>query len=565
MPGFSIPTFVRQAVAAVKNVPRTTAARASLVRRVQRTIVQGVRETFPALTESAGSFQASSPTPILEPIRLGTRSHRPLSPHAQLMAASRNFRSGATKRPFVDIGGRPKRVSDVGLGSARKFSSGPGGSSVIHNNVPVVLRAFASLLSDEETDKSLPRPTRFSPYTSRRPRQRIVRSRKGRRAASGCSVSSVHSRVSLAEISHYFPFNHLVTAPHTTSFPPTADTLVTPGSTTILSLPLSPSLSALLSSTTDVSYAAAEIGVAVLSSLSMGVISLHEAYSMHYWDRIGPLLARLDDLGLTGQEAEVGRGVRSEIDYDENGRADVMRFIFQGRSEKDVMCLLDEWLVQEGGRVWWGLREITEVSEIFGMELTKVETKEMMEVWDEPCSIPNAPETLFEISDVDLIYPSLDISVLSRSSPPIALDTTSWASGQSTPTSIYTPISEDGFDSDFDLDLNTSSPISLSSPQSLTASLLSQLSQISSMDSQRWSVPPPSEDDLAVELAESVGIYSGDGGSEVWSGTGDEDEFEMGEFGETNEIDDLLLEGSQDYVDGNWAGVGQGFGIAQSW
>lgn len=522
----SLSSLGRQLLTAARHIPRTNP-----LRRAPKAFAQAIRETFPTLTESSHhAFHGRSTSYVLEPIRLGTKSHRPLSPHARLMASGRNFRTGSRCRPRSATG--YPTASNVGIGSARTFASGPSAGSTVQANVPMVLRAFASLLSDEETDRALPRSARYRPYIPRR------RQRRARRNVRACSVDS---RISISDFALYFPESYVT--PISTPLPPTAETLVTPGSTTILSLPLSPSLSALLSSTTHVPYAAAEVGVAVFSSLTMGVVSLQDAFSLHYWHMIGPLLARLDELGFFG-----GEGVRHEMVMNQ-GMPDILRLTFTNRSEKDVMDLLGEWLVEEG-KVWCGLTEITEMEgEKVGMELTKGETREMMEVWDEPTSV------IFETTEVDLVFPSLDASVYPQSdspdwasghSSPINPHTHSpvdqdWASGETSP-SVYTPISD--LESELDMDSQYSNPDPHSISHSLTASLLSQLSAISSIDSQRWSVQP-SEDDLEVESAESVGMFSG--GSEVWS-----------EMGDVDEVENVVMVGS-------WMGAGQGFGLSQSW
>ncbi|KAI9632369.1 uncharacterized protein MKK02DRAFT_40672 [Dioszegia hungarica] len=531
-------SILRQAIAVAKNVPLASRAGAALTGRRARQALQVFQEALPTLTESAGHLNGRPLAYATEPIRLGTRSHRPMSAHARMHAAGRNFRSGSGGSRSWKAGPSMAR-SNVGLGSARTFASGPTSSAV--SNVPVVLRAFVSLLDDEEFNHKLPRATRYTPYKPRKS-TRQARRRHTRRAASiACSVDS---RLSISELSHFFPYISTSTA--TPSLPPTVDTLVTPGTTAILSLPLSPSLSALLSSTTQVPYAAAEVGVSVLSSLSMGVLGLQEAFSLHYWHRIGPLLARLDDLGFLGGES--GRGVRHEMIVDSTGRPDILRLTFSDRSEADVMQLLDGWLVEEGGRTWWGLREISEVggeTEMGAMKLSNGERKEMMEDWDESGN-GAVPQVIFDAdapaegSTVDLIFPSLETGL------PVEMDQAYWSPlspSSGSPHSLHSPISDYELESDFSMGSGSGSPISPNSPVgSLSTSILSQLSSLPSEDSRRWSVHP-SEDDLEVESAVSE-MWSG-AGSEVW------DEEDMVE------------------VQLSWAGVGQGMGsrmgLADSW
>jgi hypothetical protein len=525
----SLTSLGRQLLKAASRVPRTYP-----LRRAPQALAQLARETFPVLSEGSHHAVHGRSSYVLQPVRIGTNAHRPLTPHARLMASGRNFRSGSGFRARSATGN--PTASNVGIGSARTFASGPTGSTV-QANAPIVLRAFASLLSDEETEKALPRATRFSPYIPRPNRRR-----NQRRARRNARTYSIDSRLSISEFALYFPESYVT--PTSTPLPLIAETLATPGSNTILSLPLSPSLSALLSQTADVPYADAEVGVAVFSSLTMGVVSLQDAFSLHYWHKIGPLLARLDELGFIG-----GEGVRHEMVFNQ-GMPDILRLTLKDRSEKDVVELLGKWLMEDG-KLWCALSEVTEMGneENVGMELTKRETTEMMEVWDE---VPT-PET----PQFDLIYPTPDTSAypqptspemaswVSGDKPPIYPQTHSpvdWASGESSPISVYTPISD--LESELDMGSQYSTPDPHAISRSLTASLLSQLSSISSIDSQRWSVQP-SEDDLEVESAESVGLFSG--GSEVWS-----------DMGAMEEIADVVMVGS-------WAGAGEGFGLSQSW
>lgn len=526
-----ITTALRAAVRAARSLPRASKAKA--IKHVQVHIHDArlainrlALETFPSLSTHHQSVRA------LEPIHLhlGGRSYRPMSTHARLRTAGQTFRTGAgiVIPPAMRSGGTASRV---GLGSARGFASGAGAGGHVQN-VPMVLRAFASLIDDEH--KSLPRPTRYMPYNPRRTRVRRVR------------AASTSTRIS--EFSHYFPFPALARSQSPVTLPPTAETLVTPGTTATLSLPLSPSLSALLDPTPRVPFADAQVGIAVLSTLTEGVVSLHHAFSLHFADRILPLLAHIDALGVVGPHPG---GARYEVMYDPEGQPDILRIIFNDRSVNDVRTLLGERLYSEG---WYALYEADKGEPIKDTAVLSVyEQGEMMEDWTGVTRENHSPE---------LVMPVLDASV---SLPTTHQLEDTWSS----PSSCCTPIS--GLDYDIDVgDFSQhSSPViaspssygsygshgsytsSTDSGQSLTASLLSQLSA-SSPSSGEWAVPP-SQDDSDVEStisAELIGELS-----EVWDVDAVEDLVAMRGNGGSE------WSGSA-YI---WAGSGEGFGLAQPW
>lgn len=224
------------------------------------------------------------------------------------------FRSGAV-RPTIRI--PPGHA--VGLGTARNFSSGPAAKTA--HNVPVVLRAFTHVFDDEH-GKQLPTARRYVPYPP--PRRQRERRRTGRMARR-CSETS-HTSL-LADLAHFFPTRGPLI------LPPTPETLITHGVESTLSLPLAPGLDSLLAiPTPEVSYADAEVGSAVLSTL----LPLGDAISLAS-ARVLPLLARLENLGVLEERCYPRTKLQVEM---LDGRPDILRVVFDSRSSDDVLSLL---------------------------------------------------------------------------------------------------------------------------------------------------------------------------------------------------------------------------------
>jgi hypothetical protein len=427
----------------------------------------------------------------------------------------------------------------VGLGSARTFASGPT-QSLVQSKVPIGFRAFASLLNDEEHDRVLPRASRYRPY-SRPAKSAGSRLRRSARRVPNPSVSSVDS-VALSQLSFYFPRVRRSPAVADVPLPPMPETLVTPGKTTTLSLPLSPDLHALLEPTTEVTYQDAEIGLTILAHLPRGVLDVSEAFDLHRCHRIIPLVAKLQSLGVL-DDTEFGTpSAALYVVRNAMGQPDILRITFVGRSVSDVHALLGESLRPNEEGDWWYLHDADERS---SDDLTVAESRAILEDWQPSSPSPAASLTAANErehvpvvgnadSSVELVLPLLDADAPATEGLAHTF-TDSWPSSgtmsplSASPPSVQSPLSDISLPSD-------------DFPTSLTASLLSELSQPSI--SSAWEVPP-SETDSDVESAISLEMAS----SEVWSEGVVEAEVPSPEMSMMS----------------MWSGAEGGFGFAQPW
>lgn len=479
----SLGTFVRRALrSAAQVVPRVGKRSSSLLQ-------QSIHETFPGLRTP---FYQLHPQPAFMP------RHSKLGGNP-LRNASRGFKTSYRPRvsgPFA---------SNVGLGSARTYASGP---TALNLNVPIGFRALAKLVNED--DDKLPKGSRFKPYNCKK-RQRRLRSADNRQST-------------IDDYRYFFPRpagNVSITLP---TLP---ETLITPGLETTLSLPLSPSLQALLIPTTRITYDQAEIGISVLSRLTNGLYGVHELFSSYTSTRLLPLLAKLEGLGVLSDDQDVK--VRLEVILDSEGRPDILRIIFEDRSSTDVMNLLGESLRSHEEDEWWALEQ----KAIPG--LSSAERKEIMEVWESPN---------------DLVMPTIDFSAPATIEDNQAENTSvffdSGLSDISTPETYSWP--EDMTTSQF-------SPRQYASPiisaEALSASLMSHLaeSDVSSEaggGSELWEMEiRPSEDDSDVESSTSTS-------------SGQEWDRELDRAPST-EMDLAAGMGMR------WAGSGEGFGFVQAW
>ncbi|KAK4684562.1 hypothetical protein P7C73_g5610, partial [Tremellales sp. Uapishka_1] len=402
----SLSTFMRRVVQTVSHNAKlhpTSAARLNyLVSSLQKATLQ----TFPSLSAPAHALRLQ-PTPL--------HFHSITKSFAHPLKRLGNASAFSHTRPRPS--GGLHFASNVGLGTARTFASGPaaGGAGQAIGKVPIGLRAFANLLSDEEHDKALPRASRYTPYQRSRPaRTRRTRARACRKQ----------------EYQHYFP---LLTATSTSdpTLPPLPETLVTPDVETTLSLPLSPSLNHLLSPTTTLAYDVSEIGLSIFARLLHGILPLHDAFSIYGSTRLIPLLAKMEGLGVLTPD-----GVDMQVILDSFGQPDILRIVFSDRSKDDVKRLLGESLRAGDEGDWWHLHEEKLVVEHRSAEakLTVGEEKELKEDWISPPPISPRVEAFtndspvvatamaqshdisasaddFYVATDDLIIPTLDMSI----------------------------------------------------------------------------------------------------------------------------------------------------------
>lgn len=317
----SVTTLFRKGAAALR-APRVLKQVAKRFAAVQRTL-------------------ATAP-PQPHPVLRGPRPTRSLPPPN--FAHARSVRYGS---PSFASAARPRGgVQNVGLGKARTFATAPPVGSVPGGaqNVPVILRAFAQLLDDDD----LPKPTRYTPYV-RRPTRRAgaqrtkSRMQRQRERRSCPSIISNSTEGKIRDLAAYFPLP-FQRQEQDVPLPPVPEVLLTPGHVTTLSLALAPSLDALLDPTPRISYADAEVGVAILAGLTQGLMPLHEAYAAA-GARVIPLLSKLDALGVLDPRGFPATTL--EVSLDADGNPDILRVIFAERCADDVRELLGD-LVEIG-------------------------------------------------------------------------------------------------------------------------------------------------------------------------------------------------------------------------
>lgn len=379
--------------------------------------------------------------------------------------------------------GRPRGgVQNVGLGKARTFATAPPVGSVkgAAQNVPVIMRAFAQLLDDDD----LPRPTRYAPYAPRRARKSAIlrtKSRLQRRERECPSIASMSStEAKIRDLAAYFPLP-CQRKEAEVPLPPTPELLLTPGHVTTLSLALAPSLEALLDPTPRISYADAEIGVAILAGLTQGLMPLHEAYSAA-GARVIPLLSRLDALGILDPRGFPATTL--EVSLDADGNPDILRIVFAERCAEDVREMLGD-LVDVGVLTE---RAVLSANEVDAMRAPWAsEERPQVHRQSSRRTVTYEPERVPE-----LVMPSMDMS---------ALEPDSWQIRESwEPSASFPPSSSGALTPDmFDVESLTSSPHTPSDwESSAPGSLLSSLEDQSLERSYAWSVYP-SESDVVVE------------------------------------------------------------------
>lgn len=454
----SVSTFIRKGAAALR-APRVLKQVAKRLAAAQRTLV-----TAPA-----------PPHPVLR----GPRTTRSLPPPN--FAHARSVRYGT---PSFASAARPRGgVQNVGLGKARTFATAPPVGSVPGGaqNVPVILRAFAQLLDDDD----LPKPTRYTPYV-RRPTRRAASQRtksrlqRQQRRSCGASVTSCSTEGKIRELAAYFPlpFQRQETE---VPLPPVPEVLLTPGHVTTLSLALAPSLDALLDPTPRISYADAEVGVAILAGLTQGLMPLHEAYAAA-GARIIPLLSKLDALGVLDPRGFPATTL--EVSLDADGNPDILRVIFAERCAEDVRELLGD------------LVDIGVLTERAVLSANEVDA--MRAPWGERSSErPKQARTLSYEPErtTELIMPSMDMSRVDLSQTSYEYERSQWLSESFPPSSgTLTP---DTLEIESVNSPSTPSDWESSPPGSLLGSLAS-LEDQSLERSYAWSVYP-SENDSVVE------------------------------------------------------------------
>ncbi|WWC60095.1 uncharacterized protein I303_102659 [Kwoniella dejecticola CBS 10117] len=541
-------TLVRKAATAIMYAPKPAVAIKAAPKRTinnihkaRQVVHQVIQSSFPSLSTPAHQLNYAT-IPIRTSARGFTSSTKPSNLAKRLGPVRQGLQSAGSRPRWVN---GPSIPANVGLGKARNFSSAPHMHAMQNVNVPMVFRAFASLLDDDEKkfhSKGLPRASRYTPYSKSK------LNRRQRKARVSSYSNSIDSSI-IEDLKHYFPIPTRSSGEITVALPLEPELLVTEGKTTILALPLSPSLEALLAPMAQIPYNETSIGISILAKLTQGLFPIHNAFSLHSSTRVIPLLTKLDGLGVLDQHPGLAN-TQAEVVHDQDGQPDILRLIFADRSVSDVKTLLGESLRPNEEGEWWALyedRRQPEHEPERKMELNQVESREIMEQWE-----TNQSKTSNSQDSMSLVFPTLDMSanrlemqeenevLFDNTESVLSTPNDSWSSsGSTTPSPIDSPSSDESMSS-----LSFSS-----STESLTASLLSKFSDESNNGQAQsvWSVHP-SESDSDVESSFSE--------AEEWSAV------------------EHLIPSAPDDVDGDgqgevmvtWSGSGEGFGfLAQPW
>ena len=559
-------TFVRKAVHSARHSLSTRAIpvlpRLTRIQRASIALRHALQETYPCLHTQAYSLSRTQPLhAVSRGFATSRAAHHSQSPLAQ---AARTMNA----RPFrlqLHHPRGPAMVGQVGIptNAARTFATTPAGANIANANV--VLRAFVNLVNDDKTAGTLPISSKYDSYpTRRRHPRRCHQKLERRRLGLSCSTSSgfgsyggswmwgdaadrvdVARRHSIRNLEHFFP--RQLRSPPPVPLPPLPETLVTPGSTTTLSLALSPSLNELLLPTTSITYAETEIGSSIFAGLLHGILPLHEAYSFHATTRVYPLLNKLASLGVLSTTDITPTTARLEIIPDADDRPDIMHVIFPSRSKADIQALLGETLdlpESQASMPWFALYE--------QKALTKAEDEAISEQWgtdrsrsstrsadDERSTDWGIPLPIVQEISGDLILPQVDVghSVISTSSA-IDIDTP--------PEPFSWPVSED-ISPLLSPTSNRSTSLTRLA-ETVTASLLSHLSD-ESMSTNEWSVPPHEADsdlESSVAMSDIMSVEN-----EIWS--------------VHSELVEEEAVPPSPSVEMSWSGRGEGFGFAQQY
>ncbi|KAL1409515.1 hypothetical protein Q8F55_003498 [Vanrija albida] len=475
----SLSTLLRKAAASVRAPARPAA---HIHARLRTALSRALHATFTSLSTPAHLLSHAA-----APARVNYATH----------AAYKPF-NGAFRRTTFRPSARTPRGAAIpastGLGAARTFATTPPAGafpgSGATGNVPVVLRAFASIF-DDEGEATLPRAARYTPYVRATRKQRAAKAgiRAPRRKPRTPSTASERSAI-LRELAHYFPLG-AVAEDAAVELPPTPESLVTPGAVATLALPLAANLGLLLAPTPNVPYADAEIGVAVLARLTAGILPLHEAYALGS-GRVIPLLARLEGLGVL-DPLNGGPAVSVEITTDHHGNLDILRIVFAERSAGDVIALLGDTLDVDGG-VWWALSERRKAE-----RLSATEEHQIMEVWDDAPRAPRPAASMSAASVHELVMPTLDLSMV----PTVVRSDASWPPSPALSAASFPASSGTSTPASFDhIELYSTWSSSPSAPASLLSSIADSFSDVSD---DGWSVSPSDEDqDVASAWADDA-------------------------------------------------------------
>jgi hypothetical protein len=382
-------TLARQAGRLLTKVkpPNINTIKTTLPRKVARAI----RQSFPSLSTPAHllelnpayAFTSSTPNQLSRGFNKAVTLNRLHQPFTQ---ASRGFRTAA-RRPTTPF------ASNVGLGTARSYSSGP--QQAFHGNVPVALRALASLV-DQDTDKSLPGSSRYKPYYMPK---KLAKTGK-RSARVSYSIDSV-KMARRAERQIFFPRINAVDAnlPENRLQP---ERLVTNGINTTLTIAIGQSFLDIFDTAPAEPFITGDLGVRVFANLLPPHL-LANLVDNPVARHLMAFLQKLDSLGVTAitREGEFARVEMAEhyVEHEGTRMPEVVVLKFWDRSEMDVRKIAGESLrPREEG---WILREERAIRVV-----SPAEAMAALAAWED-AERPNRPRP---IDNSDLIMPRIDIS-----------------------------------------------------------------------------------------------------------------------------------------------------------
>lgn len=362
--------LIRQAgrllIRAGSKPPKATKVKSPILRQIKHI----VQTTFPSASTPAHLLELSpARLPRSETFTRAQQLHR--ARHA-LTQASRGFRT-SVRRPAV-----PAPV-DVGLGTARNFSSGAGaGTQVMNAKVPMALRALSSLVdSDIDGEAGWPRLPVYRPYDAKRLAKVATKVAASKSGSTPVTIESTRRA-----FERYFTPAAQADQLRTDTVGSSSnllrpEQLVTPGVNTTLTIPLAPSYHSIFELPPAEPFRADQLGIDRFANLLRGVMTLHEIIDNRASHFVIPLINKLDSLGLTdpvngGCEMHV-----SHADVDGYAIPESISIKLYDRSAEDIRRLLGESLRQAHEGDWWILTEHR-----LDHELTPAEGRAMLEQWD---------------------------------------------------------------------------------------------------------------------------------------------------------------------------------------
>ncbi|KAA1477117.1 hypothetical protein DENSPDRAFT_571300 [Dentipellis sp. KUC8613] len=297
----------------------------------------------------------------------------------------------------------PRSIAQVGLGTARNFSTGRPIFQHLAENVPMTGRALSE--ADWDVRKREEQRLRFgkAKKAEKAKGKQAVKAEKAQfHPAAASSVSEPQDDE--AEFDHYFP-----AAP-------------TAGVTTYLLIPLAPTPSSRLPLHNNPS-SSTKHPLLPISALS----ELHYDHHNHAL-RVSSLFARLDASRVWDS------GVACDVYGGPDGTANIMRICFSGWDANKV-----RGVIGESGTGWCALEEVREGEEGAETELEDVLSQLSAEDFSSRAETERFEDNGIGAGHIDpaqsFVLPTLDFSASFPASPPASISLSDFPSGASTPIS----------------------------------------------------------------------------------------------------------------------------------